>query len=118
MRNREDKKKPNWASLIVLFLLFAPQIAIPLIIGYVIIKLVKDNVPSASAKTTYTQKPASFDNCPKKLFCFHKDKGEHHVARGREIDPWDRPDIDISKYQRIGKKDPRLFRSGGYFILH
>ena len=34
------------------------------------------------------------------LFCFHKDKAFHHVRRGREIDPWDRPDIDIRKYQR------------------
>ena len=42
----------------------------------------------------------SFDDCPKKLFCFHKDKGMHHVRSGRELDPWDRPDIDISKYQR------------------
>lgn len=41
-----------------------------------------------------------FDDCPQPLFCFHKDKGEHHVRKGREIDPWDRPDIDISKYQR------------------
>ena len=40
-----------------------------------------------------------FDDCPKPI-CFHKDKGEHHVRRGKEIDPWDRPDIDISKYQR------------------
>ena len=40
------------------------------------------------------------DDCPKKLFCFHKDKGEHHIRKDREIDPWDRPDIDISKYQR------------------
>ena len=41
----------------------------------------------------------AFDSRPKTI-CFHKDKGEHHVRKGREIDPWDRPDIDISKYQR------------------
>ena len=46
-----------------------------------------------------TSKEPAFDSCPK-TFCFHKDKGEHHVRKGREIDPWDRPDIDISKYQR------------------
>ena len=34
------------------------------------------------------------DNCPKPI-CFHKDKGEHNVRKGKEIDPWDRPDIDI-----------------------
>lgn len=42
----------------------------------------------------------AFDDCPTGLFCFHRDKGEHHVRHGREIDPWDRPDIDISRYQR------------------
>ena len=99
MRNRDDNKKPNWGSLILLLLLFAPQIAIPIIVIYVIVKLVKENTPAASGKTTYTKK---MEDCPKKLFCFHKDKGEHHVARGREIDPWDRPDIDISKYPRKG----------------
>ena len=44
-------------------------------------------------------KAEPFDDCPKPI-CFHRDKGEHHVKRGKEIDPWDRPDIDISKYQR------------------
>lgn len=29
-----------------------------------------------------------------------RDRGEGHVRRGKEIDPWDRPDIDINKYQR------------------
>ena len=48
---------------------------------------------------TSKQQKNTFDDCPKP-FCFHKDKGEHHVRRGKEIDPWDRPDIDISKYQR------------------
>ena len=46
-----------------------------------------------------TSEEPAFDSCPK-TFCFHRDKGEHHVRKGREIDPWDRPDIDISKYQR------------------
>ena len=41
----------------------------------------------------------SLDDCPKPV-CFHTDRGEHHVRKGQEIDPWDRPDIDISKYQR------------------
>lgn len=104
MRNREQQKKPNWLSLAVVMLLVAPQVAIPIGIcvgiGYLVFKQLKDNASRPSAKTTYTRKQASFDDCPKKLFCFHKDKGEHHVARGREIDPWDRPDIDIRKYQR------------------
>lgn len=104
MRNRERQKKPNWLSLAVVMLLVAPQVTIPIGIcagiGYLVFKQLKDNASRPSAKTTYTRKQASFDDCPKKLFCFHKDKGEHHVARGREIDPWDRPDIDIRKYQR------------------
>jgi hypothetical protein len=56
-----------------------------------------------SKKGNHTSKQKSqqipFDDCPKPV-CFHKDKGEHHVRKGKEIDPWDRPDIDISKYQR------------------
>jgi tryptophan-rich sensory protein len=54
-------------------------------------------------KGNHTSKQKSqqipFDDYPKPV-CFHKDKGEHHVRKGKEIDPWDRPDIDISKYQR------------------
>ena len=107
MRDRERQKKPNWVGLVVMLLLIAPEVMIPIGvcagIGYLIFTLVKrQNGRTPSAQTTYTRKRASFDDCPKKLFCFHKDKGEHHVARGREIDPWDRPDIDISKYQRKG----------------
>ena len=104
MRDRERQKKPNWLSLAVVLLLTAPHLFIPICIFagivYFAIRLVKNHQGSQPAKTTYTRKNSSFDDCPKKLFCFHKDKGEHHVARGKEIDPWDRPDIDISKYQR------------------
>ena len=54
-------------------------------------------------------KHTTYDSCPQQkawdekvqdLMCFHKDKAFHHVRRGKEIDPWDRPDIDIRKYQR------------------
>ena len=58
----------------------------------------KSGSPSRE-KISY-QKQSAYDECPRGIFCFHKDKGEHHVRRGREMDPWDRPDIDISKYQR------------------
>ena len=107
MRDRERQKKPNWLSLAVVLLLVAPEIVLPIGIcagiGYLVFKLVKENAyRTPSAKTTYTRKQPAFDDCPKKLFCFHKDKGEHHVARGKEMDPWERPDIDISKYQRKG----------------
>ena len=105
MRDREQQKKPNWLSIAVLLLLTAPQFVIPIGIFagivYLAIRLVKNQQNGGQpGKTAYTQKSSSFDDCPKKLFCFHKDKGEHHVARGKEMDPWDRPDIDISKYQR------------------
>lgn len=107
MRNRDQQKKPNWVGLAVVFLLLAPEVTIPIGLcagfGYLIYSIIKNSgVTNAGKKTTYVKKQASFDDCPKKLFCFHKDKGEHHVARGKEIDPWDRPDIDISKYQRKG----------------
>ena len=105
MRNREQQKKPNWLSFAVILLILAPEIAIPVAIcggvGCLVYTLVKNGkISTPGGKTTYTK--SSFDDCPKKLFCFHKDKGEHHVARGKEIDPWDRPDIDIRKYQRKG----------------
>ena len=107
MRDRERQKKPNWLSLAVVLLLVAPEIFLPIGIcagvGSLFIYLVKIKQGGSPApKTTYTRKQPTLDDCPRKLFCFHKDKGEHHVARGKEIDPWDRPDIDISKYQRKG----------------
>jgi hypothetical protein len=55
--------------------------------------------PTASS-TRYTTRQKSFDECNQPVVCRHTDKSEHHVRRGKEIDPWDRPDIDISKYQR------------------
>ena len=51
-------------------------------------------------KKAADQQSNTLDDCPQPLICLHKDKGEHHVRRGKEIDPWDRPDIDIRKYQR------------------
>ena len=104
MRNRDQKKAPSWISIAVVLLLAAPEITIPIAIcggiGYLVYYLVKNR--TVPIKTNRRPKQAAFDDCPKKLFCFHEDKGEHHVRKGREIDPWDRPDIDISKYQRKG----------------
>ena len=122
MRNRDQQKKPNWVALAVIALFVAPGVVIPIGIcvgiGFLVYQSKKQNGNisstrsghsastrtnyTSSAKTSYTRKQAAFDDCPRQLFCFHKDKGEHHVARGKEIDPWDRPDIDISKYQRKG----------------
>lgn len=106
MRTREKQKKPNIGSIIALLIAFAAldaeilavvvaiaMLAIPVYVVYRVVKAGKNR--SAS------RRPENFDDCPSPLrFCFHKDKGEHHVVRGREMDPWDRPDIDISKYQR------------------
>ena len=91
------RKKPEQGKLIglaIVLLFTAPQFIIPIAIIWGIVTLVKKNANQQSFRQ------ASFDDCPQKIFCFHKDKGEHHVRKGKEIDPWDRPDIDISKYQR------------------
>ena len=101
MRDRDQQKKPNWLSLAVVFLLLAPNVAIPLGILAGIVYMVFHFL-KAGQTSTGSRKSKALEDCPKQLFCFHKDKGEHHVARGKEIDPWDRPDIDISKYQRKG----------------
>ena len=103
MRNREQQKKPNWLSAAVFLLLFAPQFFVPVVflggVGYLIYGMVK-NSKTAGEKPACTAPRSNPDDCPRPLFCFHKDKGEHHVRKGKEVDPWDRPDIDISKYQR------------------
>ena len=105
MTNREREKKPNWLSIIVILLVLAPELFVPLAflggIGYLFYLGIKSGKRTAvSGKSTYTTQESKLDDCPQPFFCFHKDKGEHNVRKGREIDPWDRPDIDISKYQR------------------
>ena len=105
--NYDRRKKPTKGGLIaviVILAMFNPELLGVLItIGllilpyYVIFRVIKKKKQGRNNRRT--RKEESFDDCPKPV-CFHKDKGEHHVARGREIDPWDRPDIDISKYQR------------------
>ena len=107
MYNREREKKPNWLSLALFLLILAPELFVPVAvvagIGFVVYAIVKNaKRPSSGGKTTYTTPASKLDDCPKPLFCFHKDKAEHHVRKGKEMDPWDRPDIDISKYQRKG----------------
>ena len=99
MRDHEQKKKSNWLPILVLLFIFVPELVIFVavfgVIAYVIYTNSKKDTTS-NGKTTYSQKKLTLDD----LICFHKDKGEHHVSRGKEMDPWDRPDIDISKYQR------------------
>ena len=111
MEEYKNKKPKNnrWIGLVIFLLIANPGFFIPLGIFGGIIYLVYKNVSASQQGETSFSAPKAiesstrqqaFDDCPQSLFCFHKDKGEHHVARGREVDPWNRPDIDISKYQR------------------
>ena len=107
-----DDKQPRsgrWIGFLIFLMFVNPALFVPLAIFggiiYVVIKSVSTHQSSGTKppKQTpgrYTTRQEKFDECPRPFFCFHKDKGEHHVRRGKEIDPWDRPDIDISKYQR------------------
>ena len=102
---KKEEKKGKWIGAAVILLLTAPELVVPVAIFGGIIWLVfkfvtrQQSAPKASP-TRYTTRQKSFDECPQSIFCRHKDKAVHHVRRGKEIDPWDRPDIDISKYQR------------------
>ena len=104
--NRKENKNSKWIGIAVLLLLSAPQVVIPLgIFGGIIWILIKSqnkpqSTPKPAESTRYTTRQKSFDECSQPVFCRHTNKSEHHVRRGKEIDPWDRPDIDISKYQR------------------
>jgi hypothetical protein len=102
-RERRNKTNPKSAiiSLIIalLFLLPAEIIGWIVALALFIAPLVLIVWFALRGGKKRGKKEKTFDDCPK-TFCFHKDKGEHHVKKGREIDPWDRPDIDISKYQR------------------
>ena len=105
-----NDKTPNqngkWVGLVLVLLFTQPVLVIPLAIFGGIMYLMKKSVEQGGKRSSprtasrYTSRQESFDECPQPFFCFHKDKAEHHVRRGKEIDPWDRPDIDISKYQR------------------
>ena len=100
--NPRENKKNSWIGLVVLLLFAAPELAIPLVIFGVIIWWAIQVVKKSQQGTPAGKQPRheNYDNCSQPVFCRHTDKSEHHVRRGKEIDPWDRPDIDISKYQR------------------
>lgn len=110
MKNTQKKSSYKWIPVLIFLLIANPALlvlAIPVGIFGGIFRIAYQGVKkqqSGSAKsgssTRYTTRQNSFDECPQSLFCRHKDKAIHHVRRGKEIDPWDRPDIDISKYQR------------------
>ncbi len=98
-RNQNSSKKSSSKSIIgvaVALWLLNPVLFILAGMGYGVYLLIRQ----VSKTPTSVRRQQSFDDCPTGLFCFHRDKGEHHVRKGREIDPWDRPDIDISRYQR------------------
>lgn len=102
--DNEKRKKPfigKIIGIIVALSALSPEVLSILIPIAVIAAAVYIGYKATkSVKGSDTKKPAdTFDECPKPI-CFHRDKGEHHVRKGKEIDPWDRPDIDISKYQR------------------
>lgn len=110
MGNRDKKNTVNsskWIGIVLVLLFTQPMLAIPLgIFGGIIwiviqgVKKSQGNSQNSTSPTRYTTRQEKFDECSQPLFCRHTDKSEHHVRRGKEIDPWDRPDIDISKYQR------------------
>ncbi|MBQ7801768.1 MAG: hypothetical protein IJ375_05555 [Oscillospiraceae bacterium] len=113
MDRRKEKQKMTpgkWAVLAVVLLLAEPQLfgallivaaVVALIFGPLWLRTKKIRERNTAGAPPPAQKPRepAFDDCPKPV-CFHRDKGEHHVRKGKELDPWDRPDIDISKYQR------------------
>lgn len=98
-QNQNSKKKSSSKSIIgiaVALWLMNPVLLILAGMCYGVYLLIKQTTKAASP----VQRQQSFDDCPTGLSYFHRDKGEHHVRHGREIDPWDRPDIDIGKYRR------------------
>ena len=103
--NRQANKKNVWIGPAVILLMTAPEVMVPaaifLGIIWVVAKAVSKQQSTPKADSTrYTTRQEKYDNCSQSVFCRHTDKSEHHIRRGKEIDPWDRPDIDISKYQR------------------
>ena len=109
--DKSPQKGGKWIGLVLVLLFAQPELVIPLaVFGGVVwfaiqaVKKQQGSTQKVSGKsgTRYTTRQKSYDECPQSLFCRHKDKAVHHVRRGKEIDPWDRPDIDISKYQRRG----------------
>ena len=100
MRDPEKKKSSSWIPLLVFLLFLNPVLIVPVALFGCGFLLVRQTMKKQSTVSRPKARKESFDECHQPIFCFHKDKAEHHVKRGKEMDPWDRPDIDISKYQR------------------
>lgn len=116
MNKTKDKKSLGWILPLAFFLLTNPGLVIPVAvfggifggivwIAYQVVKMQTGSTSASASRTStrYTTRKERFDDCSQPFFCRHRDKSEHHVRRGKEVDPWDRPDIDISKYQRSCK---------------
>ena len=103
-QNANEKKKVKWIGAAIALMFLVPGLIPVALLGgvlwYVFKYANKQQATPKSDSRHYTTRQKSFDECPQSLFCRHSDKTEHHIRRGKEIDPWDRPDIDISKYQR------------------
>lgn len=125
MSNRNKQKSVKWLPVLIILLLTNPFLILPVaVIGGIFWIAYQSPKKQQGGSTTrtytrttnsgngtstrtvtrtttrYTTRQESFDECPQPFFCRHKDKAVHHVRRGKEVDPWDRPDIDISKYRR------------------
>ena len=120
MRNRDKQKKPNLSSIISVVIALAflePKLlaaVIPLGIFAGAVWLGIRAIKKGGTNNTHTQprqKTTYLKDCSVPL-SLHRDQSEHYVRKGngqdpwdnlrKEIDPWDRPDIDIRKYQRNG----------------
>ena len=108
MQNPEKKKSFKWIPAVIFLLIANPALLLFIVpmaifagIFWIAYKGVKQQQSAGTTSASrYTTRQEKFDEGPQSLFCRHKDKSEHHLRLGKEIDPWDRPDIDISKYQR------------------
>ena len=104
MDDRRNKKGFPLSPIIIAaaYLLFTGSFRNTAVFLFVLAGLALIGVPIALFVLAFRKsknREKSLDDCPKPV-CFHSDRGEHHLRKGREIDPWDRPDIDIRKYQR------------------
>ena len=108
---KNNSSLTKWIPIVIFLLFTNPVLILPVAVfggifwlAYQVVKKQQGSTTTSSTRTStrYTTRQDSFDECPQSIFCRHKDKAIHHVRRGKEIDPWDRPDIDISKYQRKG----------------
>lgn len=104
---KNNNSSAKWIPVVIFLLFTNPVLILPVAVfggifwlAYQVVKKQQSGSPKSVSSTRYTTRQKNFDECPQSLFCRHKDKAIHHVRRGKEIDPWDRPDIDISKYQR------------------